>query len=1429
MILPPDLLKEAEHKLLAFSKLVPDIESVFQHHLHPFFPGLAADIHVKDIHLTGLAEADEPGQDGQLISHSLIEIFNTRYLTGAAPIYLQGTSRVYRVPDSTDRQHLIEHMPVAVLETFVDYLIQHLKWCFTNTLTHFWQTPNPKLEHRTPRVWLERFFMGLIHAEQSLRLHDQTLSATESQAVLDVLQTPVTKARIWRHQARYQGAYEIVIQGASPALDRPLAGAFVLTLAASSGLSSDSQTFETPTFAPSTAAQALLYLPDSGLQAFSSLQALDLELRLRLGDEIQRNSLLNALPTQQRSYVQDQAYSLGYREIYGHVFAQRVDSLIQRQLDNINDAWSSAASAGSANNLDALNDYLTDALTLSHYLNPAGIIQNRYTSLFEEQLPDWLKSAPQAQKERWRQAVASLNHEFALSQAPGMPRTRQSGNRTYLLAFARDRLKQRVRQGLGIEIDPDKLVLVTTEALQTGPIVYPFATSGYAAGNSLGRTGPTVILRPIRRSLSEAALDNIGALDLTFTLTATITDEDGKRHSILTGAYLKRIVRELDISTAYRDFLNETLLTSEKAGWRKDRYRALKTAQMRLDTLEARLSGQLTNQQADWVDTLLDGASATSSGATITTQLLMLRYKPVPGVLLIAAQGNAQQLCYLPEAPDHIWFRTFGNLDELAAQLSLPVLRDYVLQRTSVLEQAYINPLLNAGLTDSNTQSKTITGHYLDASYAAEVAFALRNVDEQSTSTREANLQTVKDTVMTVVDIISFALPLKVLIPLSIGRFLHGLHQGIDAVRREQDQEALLHFTNAIAHLTDAGSDFASSRVFASSIRLRTAPIARAFSPSAATLKTPQGMTLLKGDHYRQGVYEWKPLDGAPTEYYLPDANGNLYQATYDQTHNTWLMTDRRMPNASYKTPALEVMGKWKANSSAPVSNQISGIETLIAQARVSRVDVLRDIADTPGIYTLDQRHYIQQNGVVFEVSAGVPGPDLHLILATGSSSRPLVFKIRRNLDSNEWEVKHATSVNTIRWTPLRAGALSPPPAVPALPHDLYLLPREHRAGAEVFINTRSSHQNPLSATFRDPVVERASRVFFQLRLNLLQRAQAFIHSTRLMPRVSIPQFAQATPHTEILRQIYSRTAGLVVGENHFSVASKKFLIDNMGELAKNDVKTLYLEHVQTDLHQIDLDNYAKSGVISHKLNGFLRKLYKREGLDSDPAYTFLTLVTAARPHGIKVVAIDCASTYHIADLGKQDYHLRRSETFSFYGSQVINAHQAQSGAHKWVALVGYTHVNTFEGIPGLAELNGGIGLKVMDTLPGQPIGIGPDKGRITLLKNGDLGAAFYKTDLRLSIEVAASRTYWTPRNRQEIDRLLSQPNQYTFTNHPIDGATLTHRNATAQLIDTPVLSDSDGKVYLHRPEWQDVHNVRFAHSKDLVKKLRDMGMALMR
>ncbi len=79
-----------------------------------------------------------------------------------------------------------------------------------------------------------------------------------------------------------------------------------------------------------------------------------------------------------------------------------------------------------------------------------------------------------------------------------------------MLGYARQQLIQRIKTERNIEVDPDSIFISTTEALQTGAVIYPFGGSGFPAGVSIERTGPSITHKTTVRSLSELALANVG-------------------------------------------------------------------------------------------------------------------------------------------------------------------------------------------------------------------------------------------------------------------------------------------------------------------------------------------------------------------------------------------------------------------------------------------------------------------------------------------------------------------------------------------------------------------------------------------------------------------------------------------------------------------------------------------------------------------------------------------------------------------------------------------------------------------------------------------------------------------------------------------------------------------------------------------------------
>jgi len=82
--------------------------------------------------------------------------------------------------------------------------------------------------------------------------------------------------------------------------------------------------------------------------------------------------------------------------------------------------------------------------------------------------------------------------------------------------------------------------------------------------------------------------------------------------------------------------------------------------------------------------------------------------------------------------------------------------------------------------------------------------------------------------------------------------------------------------------------------------------------------------------------------------------------------------------------------------------------------------------------------------------------------------------------------------------------------------------------------------------------------------------------------------------------------------------------------------------------------------------------------------------VQTAQRHGIRVVAIDCLASYYLKGLPDPHDNLRQL-VMNYYAQLVINS----TTEHKWLALLGHTHTNAYNFIPGVAELTGGLGIRI--------------------------------------------------------------------------------------------------------------------------------------
>ena len=342
---------------------------------------------------------------------------------------------------------------------------------------------------------------------------------------------------------------------------------------------------------------------------------------------------------------------------------------------------------------------------------------------------------------------------------------------------------------------------------------------------------------------------------------------------------------------------------------------------------------------------------------------------------------------------------------------------------------------------------------------------------------------------------------------------------------------------------------------------------------------------------------------------------------------------------------------------------------------------------------------------------------------------------------------------------------------------------------------------------------------FKRIRRNLRDDANAFFNTLELPRRPAMPELPANAPLKSVLKTIFKRSLGLIIGESHAGIGSKQFLIEQMPLLTKLKVKTLYMEHLLTDFHQADLDAFSKSGELSPTLEAYVESLDKGHRTDPTGKHTFMAVLKAARENRVRVRAIDCMASYRIGRIEGADPTLRQ-KMMNYYAKGVIDADQSAQIGGNWVALVGNSHANTYQGVPGLAELEGAVGLRIEDVRVAESAGITPDPGVETTDTVGRR-AGRVQSDLRLQVLVAAPRI--------EISLENKLPRAGMFTLDESDGQlSIVHRSNEGIAVRTEIKREGK-RVYIDRPKWQRVSGRRFETLADLTTALELMGMTLVR
>ncbi|MGY2373839.1 membrane-targeted effector domain-containing toxin [Pseudomonas sp. SDO524_S393] len=379
----------------------------------------------------------------------------------------------------------------------------------------------------------------------------------------------------------------------------------------------------------------------------------------------------------------------------------------------------------------------------------------------------------------------------------------------------------------------------------------------------------------------------------------------------------------------------------------------------------------------------------------------------------------------------------------------------------------------------------------------------------------------------------------------------------------------------------------------------------------------------------------------------------------------------------------------------------------------------------------------------------------------------------------------------------------------PGIRSDINLIRQTHRG-----LDTRYSISTPRHAA--------AQSTFSQTRQRLSEEAKAFFSDFTVPPRNVPANLATTSSETVFIERLYQQKLGLVIGEAHSARASKRLLIDNFKHLKKQGVKTLYMEHLLTDLHQAALETYQRTLKMPPILENYLL------GMDAGhmPRYqgpdSFTQVVKAANKHGIRIRALDCTASYHIKGLSGDN---NRARLFSYFANQMISSDQQALGPHKWVAFMGSAHTDMYVGVPGIAQLQDAVSLHVRDTTPqlAKPL---HSAGWQSV--DDSYGVAL-RSDYRVEVGIAG-RPLPLPVEPPPDRSRLTAPGHFFIERPSANEVNLVHFSRSHEILTTPIQIDEKGQYFVER--WESFRPLRFYYLSQLVEALkasppRGMGLTL--
>jgi hypothetical protein len=175
---------------------------------------------------------------------------------------------------------------------------------------------------------------------------------------------------------------------------------------------------------------------------------------------------------------------------------------------------------------------------------------------------------------------------------------------------------------------------------------------------------------------------------------------------------------------------------------------------------------------------------------------------------------------------------------------------------------------------------------------------------------------------------------------------------------------------------------------------------------------------------------------------------------------------------------------------------------------------------------------------------------------------------------------------------------------------------------------------------------------------------------SKIKPKSPEPKLAADASDEQVIDATVGKDDGVVIGGNHQSSSANEFLINNMGNLRRNGVDTLYVEGFDPYM-QKELDAFlgAPDAPMSDRLKDFVdaidRKWALRGAGNYYHPYKLMDVLYAARANKMRVVGIEPPVE------GMVD----RVNDFNYYGTRKIQEdRKGRPPGSKFVVFVGAYH-----------------------------------------------------------------------------------------------------------------------------------------------------------